>query len=35
MTEGKKCVLCGCADHRLFGCSRHISKKCGCYGNDS
>ncbi len=31
MTDEKKCVLCGCKDHKLFGCSRHISKKCSCY----
>ncbi len=31
MTDGKKCVLCGCKDHKLFGCVRHISKKCSCY----
>ena len=31
MSENKKCVLCGCKDHKLFGCSRHISKKCSCY----
>ncbi len=27
----KKCVLCGCKDHYLIGCYRHMSKKCGCY----
>ena len=31
MTDEKKCVLCGCKDHKLFGCTRHISKKCSCY----
>mgnify|MGYP005994985935 FL=1 len=31
MTEQKKCVLCGCKDHRLIGCSKHFSKKCNCY----
>ena len=31
MTDDKKCVLCGCKDHKLFGCSRHMSKKCSCY----
>lgn len=27
----KGCVLCGCKDHRLFGCSRHAAKRCSCY----
>ena len=27
----KKCVICGCKDHRLIGCSRHMTKKCNCY----
>ena len=31
MTEQKKCILCGCKDHRLIGCTKHISKKCDCY----
>jgi len=31
MTNNKKCILCGCLDHRLIGCSRHFSKKCNCY----
>lgn len=31
MTAEKKCILCGCKDHKLFGCSRHVSKKCSCY----
>jgi len=31
MTDKKKCILCGCNDHKLFGCSRHMSKKCSCY----
>ena len=31
MTNQKKCVLCGCKDHRLIGCIKHISKKCNCY----
>ena len=31
MTEQKKCVLCGCKDHRLIGCSKHFLKKCNCY----
>jgi len=31
MTNEKKCVLCGCKDHKLFGCIKHISKKCSCY----
>jgi len=22
----KQCILCGCKDHRLIGCSRHIAK---------
>ncbi len=33
MTEQKKCVLCGCRDHKLIGCSKHLSKKCTCYKN--
>lgn len=33
MTE-KKCVLCGCKDHKLFGCNRHMAKKCSCYNVD-
>ncbi len=28
----KRCVLCGCGDHRLFGCYRHMIKSCSCYG---
>jgi len=27
----KKCVLCGCQDHRLIGCSKHMAKKCSCF----
>ncbi len=27
----KKCVICGCKDHRMIGCVRHIAKKCNCY----
>ena len=27
----KKCILCGCKDHRLIGCSRHMAKKCSCH----
>ena len=26
----KKCVLCGCKDHRLIGCIIHVAKKCSC-----
>jgi len=29
----KKCVLCGCKDHRLVGCQKHLAKKCSCYGD--
>lgn len=29
----KKCVLCGCRDHKLFGCSKHMTKKCSCYND--
>ena len=31
MTKEKKCILCGCRDHKLFGCNRHVAKKCTCY----
>lgn len=31
MTSGKKCILCGCRDHKIFGCNRHTTKKCSCY----
>ena len=31
MTDQKKCILCGCNDHRLIGCSKHFSKKCNCF----
>lgn len=27
----KKCILCGCRDHRLVGCVVHVVKKCSCY----
>ncbi len=27
----KKCIICGCKDHRLIGCIRHKSKQCNCY----
>ena len=33
MIDKKKCILCGCNDHKLFGCSRHMSKKCNCYND--
>lgn len=33
--SNKKCVLCGCRDHKLIGCIRHISKKCSCYDEDN
>ena len=26
MTDQKKCILCGCRDHRLIGCAKHFSK---------
>ncbi|EPA04645.1 hypothetical protein BG20_I0946 [Candidatus Nitrosarchaeum limnium BG20] len=29
--NNKKCVLCGCKDHRLIGCFRHSAKTCSCY----
>ena len=35
MTREKKCILCGCRDHKLLGCNRHISKKCSCYDEDN
>ena len=28
---GKRCVLCGCADHRLVGCHRHMARRCSCF----
>ena len=31
MTGQKKCILCGCRDHRLIGCTKHVLKKCNCY----
>jgi hypothetical protein len=31
MTDKKKCILCGCNDHRLIGCSKHFLKKCNCF----
>ena len=31
MTGQKKCILCGCMDHKLIGCNRHILKKCNCF----
>ena len=31
MIDKKKCILCGCKDHRLIGCSKHLSKKCNCF----
>ena len=33
MKSEKKCVLCGCKDHRLVGCGKHLAKKCNCYKN--
>ncbi len=33
MKSSKKCVLCGCQDHKLIGCVKHLSKKCSCYNN--
>ena len=27
----KRCVLCGCADHRLVGCHRHAAGRCSCF----
>jgi hypothetical protein len=33
MMNKKKCILCGCKDHRLIGCSKHLSKKCTCYND--
>ena len=26
-----RCVLCGCREHRLIGCAKHIAKKCSCH----
>ncbi len=31
MTDEKKCIICGCRDHKIFGCNRHMAKKCSCY----
>jgi len=28
---GKKCIICGCKDHRLVGCIKHKTRKCSCY----
>ena len=33
MIDKKKCILCGCKDHRLIGCSKHLSKKCNCFND--
>ena len=30
----KKCILCGCKDHQLIGCKKHLAKKCGCYKSE-
>jgi len=27
----KKCVICGCKDHKLIGCFNHWSKHCSCH----
>ena len=29
--NNKKCIICGCRDHRLVGCVKHKAKKCSCY----
>ena len=29
----KKCIICGCQDHRLVGCIKHKTKKCSCYNS--
>ena len=26
----KKCILCGCKDHKLIGCVSHVLDKCSC-----
>jgi len=31
LTENMKCVICGCNDHKIFGCVKHYSKKCSCF----
>jgi hypothetical protein len=32
MTSSKKrCIICGCQDHKLIGCINHKAKKCSCY----
>lgn len=31
----KKCVLCGCKDHHLIGCYRHMAKKCSCHESNN
>ncbi len=30
----KKCILCGCKEHRLIGCTKHLAKKCRCYKSE-
>ena len=35
MTDEKKCMICGCGDHKIFGCNRHVAKKCSCYNNSN
>ena len=30
---GKKCIICGCQDHRLIGCIKHKTRKCSCYNS--
>ncbi|GEM_PF-6175713 len=27
----KKCIICGCRDHKLIGCTNHRAKKCSCF----
>jgi hypothetical protein len=32
--KDKKCILCGCKDHRLIGCLHHLVKNCSCYATN-
>jgi len=27
----RKCILCGCKDHKLLGCNKYLSKRCSCF----
>ena len=33
--DDRRCVLCGCRNHRVFGCARHVAGRCSCKNKEA